>query len=106
MLKAKCICIDDSDRPDEIKIKNWVVKGTPYHITHIWFMTIQGIQGVDLQEISTCNDFYPSYKLSRFAFTIEGYYELIALIKECSEFNDPEIKKLLEELKIVETQAV
>lgn len=100
-MKVPCICIDDSEKPDVILKENWVVRGTRYHITHVYFMSIQAIQGVDLAEIDTHNEFFPCYKLSRFAFREEDILLLFALMKECSELNNVQIKELLKECNVV-----
>jgi len=96
---VKCVCIDDSNKPSEIPVSLWVVKGKEYHITHIYFHHIQFIQGVELRELKLTEDCYPyeSYKLSRFSFSEEGILNLVGLIKECSEMNEVDIYKMLEE---------
>lgn len=95
---VKCLCINDSDRPDEIPVELWVKKGQEYHVTHIYFLPIFGISGCELKELELTMDCcpYESYKLSRFAFNEEGMKHLIELMKKCSELNEVDINKLLE----------
>lgn len=95
-----CICIDDSNKPDVIPKERWVVKGNPYHITHLQFHSKQGnIQGVLLYEVSLNESCLPyeTYGLSRFAVHIDDFQKLVELAQACSELNNVDVLKALEE---------
>lgn len=99
-----CICIDDANRPESIPTSKWVKKGEEYHITHVYIHLLQegGIQGVSLYEKpldESCAP-YESFRITRFAFTEEGLKRLIELMKLCSELDDVDIQKLIEESEL------
>lgn len=96
------LCIDSADMPEEINRSEWISKGMKYHITHVWFHSMQGIQGCSLKEVKLTEKSYPyaTYKLSRFAVTPEGLLELIQMMKDCSELNEVDIKKLLRQSRL------
>ena len=99
----ECICINDSNRPNEISILDWLVKGNVYHITWIYYHAGQNVSGVDLKEIKldVSNLPFRSFKLERFAFKKEDLEALFELMKICSEKID--INKVLEEqLTVIE----
>jgi len=105
---VKCICINDENKPSVIPKSKWIVKDKEYTITHVYFHKNQesGIQGVSLYEIfldESCSP-YETFKLSRFAININDLNKLIELIKNCTELNDLDITKLIEEseLEIIE----
>lgn len=101
-----CVCINDSDKPEEVHPEEWIVKGKEYEITHVYYHELQLIQGVLLKEVKMTkrSEPYCSYKLSRFAVTLENFRNLIQMMKDCSELNEVDIKKLLREseLQVVE----
>jgi len=94
-----CICIDDKNRPKEVPPQMWIMEGIEYHITHVQYFTKQNnIQGVYLHEVKIKNcPPYEAYRLSRFAFKEEDVPKLIQLMKDCTELNDIDINKLLEQ---------
>jgi hypothetical protein len=48
----KVVCINDSDRPNDIPTSKWVVKGQIYTVIKVSKMIMQGnILGVQLEEI-------------------------------------------------------
>lgn len=96
-MKVECLCIDAANRPSEVLPQNWISKGIQYHIIHVYYYPNQGIQGVLLEEVSTKSEKYDSYRLTRFAFTEEGFYKLRELMKLCTELNEVDINKLIEE---------
>jgi len=68
MNTLKVICIDDSNRPNEVPLCRWVKKGVFYAITEITKMNQQRIYGCKLAEINN-NDLFPYqfFALNRFA---------------------------------------
>lgn len=99
-MKVECLCIDDKNRPIEILPQNWISKGIEYHITHVYYYPNQGIQGVLLEEVSTKCEKYDSYRLNRFSFTEESFKKLRELTFLCTELNNIDIDKLLEECNL------
>lgn len=97
-----CICINAKNKPDTIPDKQWINEGSMYHITFIYYHTVQGIQGVELKEVNLNGcDPYESYRLDRFAFTIDGLKQLFALMKSCTELNDLDIEELIKEQELI-----
>jgi len=101
-MKVKCICIDDTFKPEEIPNSHWVKKDHEYHITHVYFHPHQQISGVELAELDLSNFFpYQTYRITRFAFDKENFLKLIELIKHCSQLNEIEVKHLLQDVEQV-----
>lgn len=97
---VKCICIDDTKKPNEIPANKWVKNGDIYHITHIYKQLNQpGIQGVELAEfdISMCKP-YNSYRMSRFAIDINDLEKLKSLMEKCTELDKISIDDFVKEL--------
>ena len=96
------ICINDSNKPNEVDVNEWVVKGNKYTIKHIYYHPNQGIQGVELKEIRLTDKSkpYETYSLHRFGIPIDKLKDLIELIKNCTELNDVDINKLIEESQL------
>ena len=99
MSKVKCICINDSNRPTEIKPSLWIKKDKEYHITHIYWHYQQKIQGVELSEIFLDDSCYPyqSFALNRFGIYKEDMEKFFEMVKNCTDLNDIEIRELIEE---------
>ena len=66
------ICIDDSDRPNEIPLTKWVKKGEIYTVTKIVFLNMQpGMVGFKLAELNIDEYFpYQYFAQNRFAIVI------------------------------------
>ena len=100
----KCICVDDTNRPEDFPLKKWIKKDNVYHITHVYYHINQGVQGVELSEIDLSNcEPYQSFKLKRFAIPLEELTSLLELIKSCNKLNDVDINidKLIEEFELI-----
>lgn len=69
----KVICINDSDRPNEIPISKWVVKGKIYTIVKAWHIRQRpGTYGLELKEIDLSGCFpYLYFSANRFAPTLQ-----------------------------------
>lgn len=102
------ICIDSSNKPEEVELSEWINKGAVYHITHVYFHPFQGLRGCDLKEVRLTKKSYPygTYALKRFAVTEENLQALFKMIKDCSELNDFDIRKAIREseLQLIETE--
>lgn len=101
MIKTKCI--NDSNRPEDFPANKWLKKDNEYHITHVYYHISQGISGCELAEINM-NDTkpYASFKIDRFAFSVDDLEKLLELIKDCNDLSDVDIdvNKLIEELEL------
>lgn len=99
-ISIECVCIDDSNKPNDIPLKSWVKKGEIYHVTHIYNKVVQGISAVELKEFDlTKYGPYDSFSLGRFAFKESDLPKLKELTKRCSELNslkDLNLNKLIE----------
>ena len=89
----KLLCIKDNDRPPEIPANKWVKKDNKYTPIKVTYHPLQGVQGVELQEIRLGKDTYPYevFKLDRFGIRPEDIEELIELIKSSNDLNEVEI---------------
>lgn len=77
-MKLKCICIDDTHRPNEVPLNRWVKKGEPYTIIQIDYLNNQNrILGVKLQEINN-DDLFPwqYFRATRFAVSENDIIEM------------------------------
>lgn len=101
-MSIRCICINDSSRPQEISPSLWIKKDQEYHITHIFWHWQQSIQGVELAEIFLDNSCFPyqAFALNRFAIFKEDMEKFSKMLKDCSSLNDIEIGNLIEELNL------
>ena len=99
---VNCICINDEGRPAQIGPEKWVKKDDQYRITHVYFHPKQGIQGCTLYEKpldESCQP-YETFKLARFAIHHDDLEAFIELCRMCTELNDVEIEKLIEESEL------
>lgn len=68
----KVICINDSNRPNEVPTSRWVKKDEEYTIISVCWMTQQEMYGCKLEEINNDDLFpYSFFALSRFAIKKE-----------------------------------
>lgn len=68
----KVICIDDTNRPNDVPITRWIKNGELYTIRTVCLMTQQNIYGCRLEEVNNDDLFpYSFFALSRFAVTTE-----------------------------------
>lgn len=64
----KVICINDSNRPNDVPMNRWVKKNKEYTIRSVCFMKMQNIYGCRLEEINNDDLFpYSFFALTRFA---------------------------------------
>ena len=106
---CRVICIDDANRPKEIPKKKWITKKQEYTVIWITVHPLQeGIQGIQLAEISLDDDCHPysSYRMSRFAIHKDDIEEFKQLMKDCSGMDDVVIEELIkkENLEIIENE--
>jgi hypothetical protein len=97
---ARCICINDKNRPKEIGVDKWVKKDMPYTIIDIQVINKQNkILAVQLEEIDLDETNHPYYffRLDRFMIPIDDW-ELFLTIFRASE----EASKLISEIDLLE----
>lgn len=83
----KCICIDDSARPNDIPLSKWVKNGEEYHIIFATIVLPQGLLAFQLHEIDLDNTCYPYeyFSASRFAIDYEDRKRLEKLVMDSAE---------------------
>lgn len=100
---VKCICIDNKNKPAEVPLTHWINKDAQYTIKHVYNMVPPNggkpHMGVTLREvdIESLDIIYKGYKIERFAFKKDDLQALIELIEACTELNDFNPMKLIEE---------
>lgn len=102
-MKVEALCIDDKNKPSIIPDSLWIKEKEIYHITWIFKMVNQeGIQGCSIAEkdISAYLP-YNCFRLSRFAFKQDDLDKLRQLLIDCTQMNDINIDKVLEELSVL-----
>lgn len=72
----KVICTDDSFRPNEVSIKNWVVKGQVYTVVKMCISKLTNDRYFVLEEISPGMP-YGGYHIRRFSIAPEDIEELV-----------------------------
>jgi hypothetical protein len=86
-MSVECICINDSNRPNEIPVSKWIKKGNTYNVIFTVTVLPQKELGVQLAEIELTDKELPYeyFLANRFSFTEENLKKLIELIKDCSD---------------------
>lgn len=89
-MNTKCTCLDDTARPNEIPISQWVKKGVEYTIIKLSYLNMHNrILGVKLEELNIDNCApYAYFRLTRFGFTKEDLEKLLGV-----KVNDDDIKE-------------
>lgn len=72
----KVICIDDTMKPNDISIKNWVVKNNIYTVVKMCISKLTGDKYFVLEEITPGMP-YGGYHIRRFSIAPEDIDELI-----------------------------
>jgi hypothetical protein len=85
----KCLCIDDSNKPNQIPKDKWVEKGKEYTILFSMTVLPQKQLAFQLNEIDlddSCSP-YTWFLANRFSFRREDLEALIDFIQECNRIN-------------------
>lgn len=92
-----CICIDDSNRPNDIPLSKWVKKHDHYHITYIVVALPQNMLSYSLYEKPLDESCYPYeyFSASRFAIKEEDIDRFMELVKDCIEIKDINLEELM-----------
>jgi hypothetical protein len=99
----KCVCINDSKKPNQIPENKWIKKGQWYTIIFAITVMPQRQLGLQLDEIildESCHP-YEYFLASRFAFTLEDLEKLQAFIKDCEQVN-LSMQELMEQTELLE----
>ena len=94
-MSFKVICINDTNKPNDIPISQWVKKGSIYTVTKVVKMIIQGgTYGFDLAEINLdgCAP-YKYYASERFGIIMSME------VDEEVNWADSELERLLKEVE-------
>lgn len=94
-MSFKVICINDSNKPNDIPQSQWVKKGSIYTVTKVAKMLIQdGIYGFELAEINLegCAP-YKYYSAERFGIIMD------IIVDENTNWADRELDRLMKELQ-------
>ncbi len=65
----KVICIDDSNRPNEVKLTNWVKKDKDYTVVKLLYNPIQNKRFFVLEEVQP-DPPYGGYAIERFGIPV------------------------------------
>lgn len=90
-LPFEVICIDDTNKPNDIPLSKWIKKGNKYTVIEVSKMRIQGgLLGFKLEEINLTDCFpYQYFAARRFA----------VLVSPGQTWVEEELSRLLEEAK-------
>lgn len=80
----KVICVDDTMKPNDISIKNWVIKGNSYTVVKMCISKLTNDKYFVLDEIQPESP-YGGYNIKRFAIAPEDIEELIEKELELEE---------------------
>ena len=72
----KVICIDDTHRPNEISIKNWVIKGNVYTVVKMCVSKLTNDKYFVLDEVQPTAP-WGGYNIKRFSIAPEDIEELV-----------------------------
>jgi len=62
----KVECIDDSHRPEDISMSNWIKKGVIYTVEKLIKINMTGDYAFELEEVKTNSPLYAGYNIKRF----------------------------------------
>jgi hypothetical protein len=81
----KVICVNDSDRPNEIPLSKWVKKDKLYTIIKVWHIRMKpGTYGVELAEIDL-SDCFPYLYFSATRFKPMNQEDIEAILEKALE---------------------
>ena len=99
----KCLCVDDSNKPNQIPKDKWVEKGKEYTILFSMTVLPQKQLAFQVNEIDlddSCSP-YTWFLANRFAFREEDLQRLIEFIQDCNQITFS-VNELVKEININE----
>jgi hypothetical protein len=99
---AKCICIDDTFKPETFPSSKWIKAGHIYTVIYTVTVLPQGQLAFQLDEIDLDESCYPYeyFLANRFAFNHKELMNLMDII-EASESTDLTLSELLQQTNLV-----
>ena len=96
------ICINNSNKPNDIPNNKWLKKNQEYHVIYTITVLPQRQLAFHLAEIELDETCYPYqyFLANRFAFTEENLLLLMELIKDCSD-TDFSMDELMKQTEII-----
>ncbi len=73
----KLVCIDDSNKPNEISSSHWIKKDNKYTPVKLCKHLLTGKQFFVLEEVQPDNPLYGGYNVNRFGINIEDLEEFV-----------------------------
>lgn len=77
----EALCIDDTNKPNEIQQKNWIKKGQTYTVVKLYTNPLSGEHYFALEEVRP-DPPYGGYKVERFSFDVNDLSEFLEGKKE------------------------
>jgi len=100
----KCLCVDDSNKPNQIPKDKWVEKGKEYTILFSMTVLPQKQLAFQVNEIDlddSCSP-YTWFLANRFAFREEDLQRLIEFIQDCNQITFS-VNELMKEINVNES---
>lgn len=97
-MNVKCVAVDVLNRPNEVPLSRWIIKGKEYTIIELNYMNTQNrILGVKLAEINN-DDLLPwsHFRLTRFGFEKHDLEKLLNI--KISEVEEEDLQEQLIEV--------
>jgi predicted patatin/cPLA2 family phospholipase len=105
---CRVICINDKERPSVIPSNKWVKEGNEYNVSWIVYSIPSKTMAFELEEIhldESCEP-YGYFSANRFAIHKDDLEKFLELLKDCTDFNEINVKELVEDLEVYESQPV
>lgn len=98
----ECICIDDTNKPNDIPLSKWIKKGEKYHVTDVKACITQNVFGFTLHEKPLDNTCFPyqHFISTRFQFEKDNVQKLAAMIVEIFNKQSSVPKNNINELEL------
>jgi hypothetical protein len=98
----RCICIDDTGRPETMPLSKWVKAGKVYTVIYSVTVLPQRELAFQLEEIDLDESCYPYeyFLASRFAFNQEEFSKLVELVQD-SEQLDISLGELMSQTTLI-----
>ena len=97
-LPFEVICIDNSNKPNDIPLSKWLIKGKKYTVVKVAKLLIQGgMVGFKLEELNIDEYFpYQFFAANRFGIPINQEFDVEEMLNKILEEAKEEVKELNE----------